>query len=48
MVHIKLKNYLMQVIKIKKKQSHGTNQIKKKQSHGTTQIKEPCYCINKV
>jgi hypothetical protein len=29
MVHIKLKNYLMQVIKIKKKQSHGTNQIKK-------------------
>ena len=38
----------MQQIKIKKKQSHGTNQIKKKQSHGTTQIKEPCYCINKV
>ena len=47
MVHIKLKNYLMQQIK-KKKQSHGTNQIKKKQSHGTNQLKESCYCINKV
>jgi len=48
MVHIKLKNYLMQQIKIKKNNLMVQIKLKKKQSHGTTQIKEPCHCINKV